>query len=145
MPGFKPAFCPYSATGYWSRWDSAQSCEFCLCRTLNITDKTNKKRIHIVEVLFLFLSVRKTIFILYNACCSTRPLICFHPMASYMTQMLLKCVHLKEFIVLFQTGHQPSENGLKGDVRHSRIRRQSRRKASLALRHIEGVFSSPND
>lgn len=28
--------------------------------------------------------------------------------------------------------HQPAENNLKGDVRHSRIRRQSDRKASLA-------------
>ena len=35
-------------------------------------------------------------------------------MASYMTQMVLKCVHLKEFIVVFQTEHQPAENSLKG-------------------------------
>ena len=37
----------------------------------------------------------------------------------------------------FQTEHQPSESSLKGDVRHSRIRRQGGRKASLALRHRE--------
>lgn len=48
-----------------------------------------------------------------------------------MIQMVLKCVHLKEFIVGFQSEHQPAENSLKGDVRHSRIRRQGGRKASL--------------
>lgn len=35
----------------------------------------------------------------------------------------------------FQTEHQPAENDLKGDVRHSRIRRQGGRKASLAQCH----------
>lgn len=32
----------------------------------------------------------------------------------------------------FQTEYQPAENAVKGDVRHSRIRRQGGRKASLA-------------
>lgn len=66
-------------------------------------------------------------------------------MASYMTQMVLKRVHLGIYCG-FQTEHRPAENSLKGDVRHSRIRRQGGRKVSLApSRHREaGVFLSSN-
>lgn len=60
-----------------------------------------------------------------------------------MTHMVWKCVHLKEFIVGFQTEHQPAENALKGDVRHSRIRRQCGRKASLA-KEKRVYFHPPN-
>lgn len=41
-------------------------------------------------------------------------------------------MYLKEFIVLFRLSNQPAESSLKrGDVRHSRIRRQGGRKAGL--------------
>lgn len=35
----------------------------------------------------------------FNAHRRTRPVICCHPVASYMLQMVLECVQLKEFIV----------------------------------------------
>lgn len=35
----------------------------------------------------------------FNAHHRTRPVICCHPVASYMLQMVLECVQLKEFIV----------------------------------------------
>lgn len=83
---------------------TAQTYDFCLCRFLR-TRQDNKDTHYWDSSLADFGTSLRVIAIiskLLNACYHTRPLICFHPVASHMTQMVLKCVHLKEFIVVFR-------------------------------------------
>lgn len=59
-----------------------------------VTAQKKSKRIRVVILLSFFQPTN-----CFNAHHRTRPVICCHPVASYMLQMVLECVQLKEFIV----------------------------------------------